>query len=1715
MKKLFFLILFLPLCLKAEAASSGIEYRDNLKAAGTLTVTSPQGGDSWPGGTYQNVTWSSQGVENISISYSSDNGATWTLATPSTPAFHGSYFWSVPPTPSAQYQIRIADAVNDSVSALSGLFSVYTAPTASTGAATNVTLNSATLNGLVNAGNGSTTVSFEYGTTDAYGSTLNALQSPVNGGTDTNVSADVTGLSEGTTYHYRVKAENGSGVAYGPDMIFTTEKAELTLTAPSGGEQWQSGQNYDITWTSKNVKSVDINFSTDEGASWSLIGSGISAKQGSYSWRVPEQLSSSYRIRINDASNIQLSSASNSFTVYSLPSAVTNAASGVSAYSAVLNGTVSAGNSQASVSFEYGATTSYGSGPIDASPNSVSGVTQTSVSASISGLSQGVTYHYRVKAVNSAGTVFGNDRTFTTDAVSIALTSPSGGERWRSGSTHSIVWTSRNVTDIILEYSTDGGQSWANINGGNPVSASGGTYSWRVPDGLPTEYMIRISDAAHSSISSVSGSFSVYSLPDAATNLASDITANSVILNGSVNPNNSLTTVTFEYGTSKDYGGGTLTAQQNPLSGTVQQEVSVLADHLQPATTYHFRIKAQNEAGIVYGDDMTFRLDSINLALSSPKAGDEWLAGSEQNITWQSRNVNTLMILFSVDGGKSWITISQTVPAQTGSYTWKVPDSLLSSLYRIRIIDAQNVLLSSTSGNFSVYYFPAAQTTAPSNVTFNSAVIRGIASAGNSSATVTFEYGTSNLYGTTVQAQQNPLNGTKQIDVSAELTGLLPATTYHYRTSTQNAAGTVFGSDMTFTTDTIRISVTSPAGGEMWKADSAQYITWSFKNLDNLKIEYSISDSSGWTTLTSSVPANSGKYKWTVPNTLSSTYRIRISSSTDSAFTHTSKAFSVYSAPSIITSEPNSISLDSAVLYASVNPGNSPAKVTFEYGTSTSYGLSAPGVPPVINGVTPVEVTASIRGLSQGNTYHFRVRADNLAGKVYSIDKTFTTDGITLTLDSPSGSEYWPAGSQQTISWRSKNVTGINIAYSSDNGQTWTTIETGVPTSQRTYTWTVPNQASSRYRVRITDVSNTQLNATSNAFIVYSAPSAQTKQAANISLTSATLRGTVNAGNSSTQAFFEYGPTASYGSIAVTAQNPISGTTDTDVSAQLSGLNQGAVYHYRLRAVNAAGAAYGDDNTFTLLSPQLKLTSPTGGEDLTGSVQYTITWTSSNISSINIEYSTDNGTNWLSVASGVDASIGSYTWVVPNNISSASCLIRITDRDSPVTDIVDNVFKISTYSQSISMAGKIITFSSIKQSAYRMVGLPGESSQLKLSQYAQGDAKKDWTMYYDNGNTADYYVEYDGSTNFNFAPGKGFWVISRNPIGLSGDVKTVTLSNDGTYSITLDHGGWNIISSPFDISIQWSGVQSMNSISENISSWNGSNFSASAAMNPYEGYYFYNSRNLKTLKLPYRAAALKAGKESALLSKILSPENSVTISLLDKEEVISSITAGLNKNSLDDYDSLDAMAPPGDFEAAGMRIIDNNLSTGWKQLFTEYRTAVGEGQKFTISIKNNTERNLKLKWDGAGRFNGSEVYLLDKRLSKLHDLKKETDLALPPHAKLTECELLIGSSAFIEEENRRLMPQEFSLFQNYPNPFNPATLIRYSLPQDAFVTIRVYDMLGRLVKEAVSGFNEAGYHEVSFDGSALASGVYYYSMEVKGPEGNIRFREAKKMLLIK
>ncbi|MDP7529881.1 MAG: T9SS type A sorting domain-containing protein, partial [Candidatus Marinimicrobia bacterium] len=94
------------------------------------------------------------------------------------------------------------------------------------------------------------------------------------------------------------------------------------------------------------------------------------------------------------------------------------------------------------------------------------------------------------------------------------------------------------------------------------------------------------------------------------------------------------------------------------------------------------------------------------------------------------------------------------------------------------------------------------------------------------------------------------------------------------------------------------------------------------------------------------------------------------------------------------------------------------------------------------------------------------------------------------------------------------------------------------------------------------------------------------------------------------------------------------------------------------------------------------------------------------------------------------------------------------------------------------------------------------------------------------------------------------------------------------------------------------------------------------------------------------------------------------------------------------------------------------------------------------------------------------------------------------------------------------IPENFRLFQNHPNPFNPTTTLRYDLPDDAMVTITVYNMMGRVVCDLVSRQQTAGYRSIQWNatnntGQPVSAGVYLYTIEAG------EFRQTRKMVLLK
>ena len=102
----------------------------------------------------------------------------------------------------------------------------------------------------------------------------------------------------------------------------------------------------------------------------------------------------------------------------------------------------------------------------------------------------------------------------------------------------------------------------------------------------------------------------------------------------------------------------------------------------------------------------------------------------------------------------------------------------------------------------------------------------------------------------------------------------------------------------------------------------------------------------------------------------------------------------------------------------------------------------------------------------------------------------------------------------------------------------------------------------------------------------------------------------------------------------------------------------------------------------------------------------------------------------------------------------------------------------------------------------------------------------------------------------------------------------------------------------------------------------------------------------------------------------------------------------------------------------------------------------------------------------------------------------------------------------VSVSNISTVAENFSLSQNYPNPFNPSTKINFSLPERSFVTMKVYDMLGKEVMTLVNSNYSAGTYAVDMNAAALSTGIYMYSVEARTESGNI-LKDTKKLTLVK
>ncbi len=178
------------------------------------------------------------------------------------------------------------------------------------------------------------------------------------------------------------------------------------------------------------------------------------------------------------------------------------------------------------------------------------------------------------------------------------------------------------------------------------------------------------------------------------------------------------------------------------------------------------------------------------------------------------------------------------------------------------------------------------------------------------------------------------------------------------------------------------------------------------------------------------------------------------------------------------------------------------------------------------------------------------------------------------------------------------------------------------------------------------------------------------------------------------------------------------------------------------------------------------------------------------------------------------------------------------------------------------------------------------------------------------------------------------------------------------------------------------------------------------------------------------------------------------------------------------------------------------VTTGWNSAETYridgYGTLIVHGNSYECLRVRNVEVE-SFTYQGFNYFTKSGLSFL------VSSTKDQNDTGL---VKVTGITVIKNENVTLVSQVS-VIPTTFSLSQNYPNPFNPATVISYQLAVNSFVTVRVYDELGREVSRLVNGNQSAGSHSVRWDGANFSSGVYFYELNAGD------FHDVKKMVLMK
>ena len=526
------------------------------------------------------------------------------------------------------------------------------------------------------------------------------------------------------------------------------------------------------------------------------------------------------------------------------------------------------------------------------------------------------------------------------------------------------------------------------------------------------------------------------------------------------------------------------------------------------------------------------------------------------------------------------------------------------------------------------------------------------------------------------------------------------------------------------------------------------------------------------------------------------------------------------------------------------------------------------------------------------------------------------------------------------------------------------------------------------------------------------------------------------------------------------------------------------------------------------------VTAPNGGEVWTGGSTQNITWTSTDVTNVNIEFSSDNGANWNTVATSVAAATGTFSFSVPN-ISSTLCLVRVSDTDNAsIFDVSDNTFTINA-----AVVNPTITIGSSTTVAGSYVTIPIDltaPSGFKIDYLLQGkihfDATKLKFLYggYDPGMlvndfgwTGTFYSALAGTVDVILS--------GATPVNTSGTLFYLTFQvidgSTGSVNLTSSTAEWpvDVLEAPLTVvngSVAYSaGSGTSTNRGDATLNYIVDIYDALAVIYHWVGFAPLTGQAFTNADTDFdgdvdiddylRIIFFVYLHDWDFAFPSVSPSSSVAMggAGFESSEIIS-IPLELSNS-----DNVQSVEVGFDFDQGELEYV-NTISNSMGNV--NIKSAVANGKLSLVVISTEEIQN------------GTVATVRFKKLKSNSSSNISTTYELNNGKASGNGMLSIGAGTVTDvKDGDSEIPTKFELSQNYPNPFNPTTVIKFAVPKAGNYHLSVYNILGQKIMSLVDDQLQAGFHSVTFDGARVASGIYIYSLE--GENVNI----SRKMLLIK